>query len=115
MANPWDSLATEVLATLRQSVADLVDLDQAELQSFLKEKAEDLAKQTWITVNPASSEAEKATARENIRHLKSQVILEAMDLKIVATARVVGLLSKVFETVGNFLIQHGPKILAAAI
>jgi hypothetical protein len=113
MSNPWDGLATELLGTLKTSISDFVDQEKPELEAFLKEKAQDLAKQTWITVDPNAVEADKSIARENIRHLKAQVILEAADLKIVATARAVGLLSKVFETVGNFLIQYGPKILAA--
>ncbi len=115
MSNPWDALSTEVLTTLSDSVKDFVDVQKPEVQTFLREAAQDMAKQTWISVSPNSSDDAKEEAKANIRHLKAQVIAEAADLDILATAAAKSLLSKVFETVGNFLIQYGPKILAAAI
>lgn len=111
MSNAWDPMVQPLLELLKSSVQDLVDTGKQEVQDFLKNQAEQYAKQTWISVN-ASSDDEKAEALDNLRHLKAQVIMDAMDAKLIATARILGLLSKAFEVVGNVLVQYGPKILA---
>jgi hypothetical protein len=111
MSNPWDSLAGQILGTLKDSVSDFVDSTKPEVETFLKEKAVQLARQTWISVQ--GSEAEKLEAIANLRHLKAQVIMEAASLEIVATAKALGLLSKVFDVVANFLIKYGVTLLAA--
>ena len=112
MSNPWDELGGQVLSLLKQSVSDFVSSEKPEVEAFLRDKAAEIARQTWISLN-GTSEEEKQTARENLRHLKAQVIMEAASLQIVATAKALGLLSKVFDVVANFLIQYAPKILAA--
>lgn len=111
-SQPWDELGSQVLSLLKQSVSDFVSSEKPEVEAFLKDKAQEIARQTWTSLNGASDD-EKQVARENLRHLKAQVIMEAADLQIVATAKALGLLSKVFDVAANFLIQYAPKILAA--
>lgn len=112
MTNPWDPLVSQLTPLLKSSLQDLVDLGKDEVQSFIKNQAEQYAKQTWLSVN-APSDDDKAEALDNLKHLKAQVVVDAMDLKIVATARVLGLLTKAFNVIEAFLIQYGPTLIAA--
>lgn len=109
---PWTPLVQQLIPVLTDSLHDLIDTGKQEVKDFIANQAEEYAKQTWASMN-ASSDSDKQEAKDNLRHLKSQVIIVAMDAKIVATAKVLGLLTKVFETLGNFLIQYGPTLLAA--
>jgi uncharacterized protein YfeS len=111
MANQWDALTGQLLETLKSSVSDFVQTEKPEVESFLRAKAEQIAKMTWISIN--GSDEEKAEAVSNLRHLKSQVLMEAASLEIVATTAAVKLLGKVFEVVTNFALQYGVKLLAA--
>lgn len=111
MANQWDNLASQLLPLLKNSVSDFIDAEKPGLEAFLKEKAEIIAKQTWISLN--GSDEEKAEAISNLRHLKAQVIMEAASLEIVATTAAVKLLGKVFEVVTNFALRYGATLLAA--
>lgn len=109
---PWTPLAQQIVPVLTDSLHDVVDFGKQEVKDFMQNQAEEYAKQLWASIN-ASSDAEKQEAADNIRHLKSQVIMTAMDAEIIATAKALGLLTKVFETLGNFLLQYGPTLLAA--
>jgi arsenate reductase-like glutaredoxin family protein len=112
MSNPWDPLVSQLTPLLKSSLQDLVDLGKQEVQSFITKQAEQYAKQTWLSIN-ASSDDEKAEAVDNLKHLKAQVVVDAMDLQIVASARILGLLTKAFNVVEAFLVQYGPLIIAA--
>jgi uncharacterized protein YfeS len=111
MANQWDALADQLLVTLKSSVSDFIETEKPGLEDFLKQKAQHIAKMTWISLN--GSDEEKAEAISNLRHLKAQVVMEAASLEIVATTAAVKLLGKVFEVVVNFALQYGVKLLAA--
>jgi uncharacterized protein YfeS len=111
MPNPWDNLVGELLPLLKSSVSDFIDSEKAEVQDFLKAKAEQVAKQTWLSIN--GSNEEKSEAVSNLRHLKAQVVMEAASLEIVATTAAVKLLGKVFEVVTNFALKYGVALLAA--
>ena len=110
MANPWDPLVAQLTPILKSSLSDLVDLGKQEVQDFIQKQAEQYAKQTWLSIN-APSDEDKQEAVDNLRHLKAQVIVDAMDLKIVSSAKIISLLTKTFEIVGTFLIQYGARIL----
>lgn len=111
MPNQWDNLSGQLLETLRASVADFVQTEKPEVEEFLKAKAQQIAKQTWISIN--GSDEDKVEAVSNLRHLKSQVLMEAASLEIVATTAAVKLLGKVFEVVSNFALRYGVTLLAA--
>lgn len=111
MSNQWDDLANQLLGTLKTSVSDFVDAEKPEVEAFLKEKAAQIAKQTWLS--QSGTDEEKAEAISNLRHLKAQVIMQAASLEIVATTAAVKLLGKVFEVVTNFALQYGAKLLAS--
>jgi CobQ-like glutamine amidotransferase family enzyme len=112
MSNAWDSLKQPILDLLKSSVSDFVDTEKVEVQSFLAGKADQVAQQTWLSVN--GSDDDKVQAISNLRHLKSQVIMEAASQEIVATTAAIKLLGKVFEVVANFVLQYGTKLLLAA-
>lgn len=112
MPNPWDNLTEELFGIIKSSVTDLVDAERPEVEAFLRENAVLAAKQTWISIH--GSEEEKAEAISNLRHLKSQAIMRAASLQIVATTAAVNLLSKVLEVVSNFALQFGRKMLLGA-
>ena len=110
MSNPWDALADELLPMFKDSVKDFVETLKPEVEAFLKEKAEEAARETWLA-NFAPTEEERREARSNLRHLKAQVVMEAADKSIIAAARDFSLLGKVFDVAANFLIQYGAKLL----
>lgn len=112
MSNPWDALKSQLLPLLKASVSDFVDAEKPEVSSFLSEKAEQLAKQTWVSLN--GTDEEKAEAISNLRQLKAQVVMEAVDAQILATAAALKLLGKVFDVVVNFTLQYGSKLLLGA-
>lgn len=109
MSNPWDNLTEELLGIIKSSVTDLVDTERPEVEAFLKENAVQAAKQTWISLN--GSDSDKAEAISNLRHLKSQAVMRAVSLQIIATTAAVNLLSKVMEVVVNFSLTFGRKLL----
>jgi hypothetical protein len=111
MANAWDSLKQPILDLLKSSVSDFVDTEKAEVQAFLAGKADQIAQQTWLSVN--GTDDEKSEAVSNLRHLKAQVIMEAASQEIVATTAAIKLLGKVFEVVANFVLQYATKLLLA--
>lgn len=112
MPNPWDNLTEELFGLIKTSVTDLVDTERPEVEAFLRENAVMAAKQTWISLN--GSDEEKAEALSNLRHLKSQAIMRAASLQIVATTAAVNLFSKVMEVVANFALTFGRKLLLGA-
>jgi hypothetical protein len=111
MANQWDDLTGQLLVTLKASLSDFVQTEKPEVEAFLHAKAQQIAKQTWTSLN--GSDDDKVEAITNLRHLKSQVLMEAASLEIVATTAAVKLLGKVFEVVTNFALQYGARLLLA--
>jgi ribosome-binding ATPase YchF (GTP1/OBG family) len=110
-ANILQSLKGQILPVLTSSVKDLVDTEKAEVKSFLEDNALEMAKQTYYSVN--GTDDEKAQAPDNMAALKAQAVIEACDIVIVSSAKILAMIVKVLETVGNFLIQNAPAILAA--
>jgi hypothetical protein len=108
---PWDSLKSDTLQVLKNSVSDLVDVEKDEVKEALSEIAEEGAKQAWLLVS--GSDAEKAQAPGNLRSLKAQAIIVAADVMINASREARAAFVKVVETVGIFLLQNAPKLIAA--
>ena len=106
---PWSSLAGDVLTVLKQSVQDFVDTEKPEAKALLAEIAEQGAKQTWLLSN--GTDAEKAQAEGNIRSLKAQAVIGLADGVILTAVELKAAAVKVVETVGNFLLMYGPKLL----
>ncbi len=113
MADPtsWASLKDDTLKILKDSVSDLVDVEEDEVKEALRDLAEEAAKQTWHLVN--GSDAEKAQAPGNLRSLKAQAIIIAADIMINSSREARAMFLKVIETVGIFLLQNAPKLIAA--
>ncbi len=108
---PWESLKNDTIQVLKSSVADLVDVEKDEVKAALVELAEESAKQAWLLVN--GSDMEKAQAPGNLRSLKAQALITAADVMVNASREARAAFVKVVETVGLFLLQNAPKLIAA--
>lgn len=110
MADPWSSLYGEVLATLKDGVASFLKDTKPELEAFLKEKALQIAKEKWRSLN-APTDVEREVAEVNLRHLAAQVGGKVVELQLAATKEAQNLLVKVLEVAAGILIRIGPEIL----
>ena len=97
MSKPWDALASEILTTLKDGAKDFIDETKPELQDFMKDRAEDIAREKWTSINGTGEE--RLLAESNLLHLYAQVKGEIIRLDYVTTGRAQAMLLKVFEIV----------------
>lgn len=107
----WADLKDRNLEILRDAVKDFVDVEKPRVKEILAEVAQDAAKQAWLLVN--GNDAERAQAPGNLRSLKAQVIIAAADAEVVAAKELRSAFIKVVETLGLFLLQNAPRLIAA--
>lgn len=110
MPNPWDALKDEVLGVLKDEVKEFAADTRPELEQFLKDKAEAVAREKWAELR-AIDDDERELARSNLKHLRGQIEGEIARLQLAATERAGALLKKVLETAVGVLIRMGPVIL----
>jgi CO dehydrogenase/acetyl-CoA synthase beta subunit len=110
MSNPWDALKDEVSSLLRDEVKDFISETKPELMSFLKDKAETIAREKWAELK-ATTDDERELARSNLKHLRGQIGAEIARLQLASTERAGALLKKVLETTIGIVIRVGPALL----
>jgi hypothetical protein len=109
--NPWSALKDDVLGTLKEAVGDLVDVESAAVKAPLAAIAEDMARQTWLSVEGTGDE--KLQAASNLRSLRAQATIVAAIAVVTGAAELRAAFVKAIETAGIFLLQNAPKLLAA--
>ena len=111
MANPWDGLKDSVYGTLKESVNDLVDVESDVVKAALTEITEDMAKQTWLSVEGVGDE--KLQAAGNLRSLRGQAVIVAARAVVTGSSELRAAFVKAIETAGIFLLRHAPALIAA--
>jgi hypothetical protein len=111
MANPWDEVKDAAVATVKDALRGFVD-GNAQVDDFVKDRAEQYAKEWWGSVH-AATEAERAEHATNLEHIKAQVKGEFARLQVAIAADARNTVVRVLEAVGGALIRIAPKILAA--
>jgi hypothetical protein len=109
MSDEWENLKNEVLEILKRGAEDIADDTRDELKDFLKDKAKMIAKEKWRMIK-ADTDAERAEAEENLKHLYAQVQGEITRLNLATTQRAKDLLGKVLEVGIDAVRRLGPKI-----
>lgn len=112
MAEPWDALQAELLVVLKDGVKEFLGETRPELEAFLKEKAVEMAREKWRSLN-ASTESERGVAETNLRHLAAQVGGKVAELKLATTRRAHELIVKLVETTAGILLRIAPGMLGA--
>lgn len=108
--NPWDEVKDATISVVKDALKNFVE--RADVDKFAREKAEQYAKQWWISTN-GKTEQERAEAVANLEHLKAQIKGEFDRLQIQISVDAKNTIIKILETVGGILIKVAPKILAA--
>jgi hypothetical protein len=111
MANPWDGLKDNVYGALKESVHDLVDIESDVVKAALTEITEDLAKQTWLSVEGTGEE--KLQAAGNLRTLRGQAVIVSARAVVTGAAELRAAFVKAIETAGIFLLKNAPALIAA--
>jgi hypothetical protein len=110
MTEEWKGLEEKVLSILKDGVSSFSDDIKSEAMPYLREKAKQIAREKWASIN-AATDAEKETAKRNLEHLSAQVEGEIIRLKLAATDRAKDLLGKVFDVAIDSIIKIVPKLL----
>jgi len=105
----WKDLAAATLKTVQDSLKGF--LESSDVDKFAKEKTESFAREWWGSIH-AATESDRAEHEANLKHLNAQVRGEARRLQIAISDEAKDTLGRVLETVGGFLIQAAPKLLA---
>lgn len=111
MPNPWDALTESVLGTLKESVRDLADVESDIVKVPLRDIAQDMARQTWLSVEGTGEE--KLQAAGNLRSLRGQAVIVAARAVVVGSAELRAQFVKAIETAGIFLLRNAPALIAA--
>src|SRR3989304_9154901 len=106
MSDPWEALAAESFSIVEDSLKGFGE--RAEVDVFVKEKAEAYAREWWVSVNAATEEVRKEH-EDNLKHLAAQVRGEARRLQIALAEEVKDTIGRILEAVGGFLLKAAPK------
>lgn len=109
--NPWSGLTSGVLETLKESVRDLADVESDVVKAPLAEIAEDMAHQTWLSVEGTGEE--RLQAAGNLRSLRAQATIVAARAVVIGAAELRVAFVKAIETAGIFLLKNAPALIAA--
>jgi len=110
--NPWDGVKDKTIEIIKDALKGFVE--RAEVDVFVKEKAEQYAREWWGSVHGAT-EDEKAEHLANLEHIKAQTRAEVDRLQIQISVDAKNTIIKILEAVGGVLLKVAPKLLAAAI
>jgi hypothetical protein len=109
MAEEWDALKDEIIATIKTRAKQFTDVESGPMKDFVEEVGKDFAKQKWISIN--GTDTEKAEAKTNLEELNAQVKGRFKKLQLSLLKEAEFAIGAVLETVGDFLMRVGPEIL----
>jgi len=112
MSEPWDGVRDQVFSIVKDALNGFVE--RAEVDAFVREKAQEYSREWWGSIHGASEE-EKAEHFSNLEHIKAHVKSEFDRLQIQISVDAKNTIVKILEAVGGILIKVAPKLLAAAI
>ena len=102
MAEEWDELADAAYSSFKEALRGLVEREDVE--EFAKEKASQLAKETWLA-KTATDEALKQEHLTNIEFINSQIKGKFYQLQIEIAIEAKDTVVRVLNGLGDFLLN----------